>query len=238
MRSERGKNRAGGGSITREKTGTLIKADGREDEQEDDFEDGEDDVGKVREDSQIARGVPSAADRSLPPVGRERPGDGGDGFRINGIAKTDGDEQDSRARTRLKGKAQEQGRPGKTWRNCQIATGMLRYCQQRLPAGREAKVSRFFFPGGGTQSWRIPLRGPRDEYLPARCLGSEDLRQCVGMGNQNALEGIARAKIGITGEGLRTSKSKTKVESKTERTAESTGRSSVCKRRGLPPVGR
>ncbi|RPD76879.1 hypothetical protein L226DRAFT_569119 [Lentinus tigrinus ALCF2SS1-7] len=220
--------------ITRGKTGSLIKAD--DEEQEDDFEDEEDDVGKAREDSQIARGVPGAADRSLPPVGRERSGDGedgfrtrrmrlkskthrklktkddlarlggiiksqqacsgtanrrlppagrssdgGDGFRINGIAKTDGDEQDSRARTRLKGKAQEQGRPGKTWRDFHIATGVLRYCQQRLPAGREAKVGRFSsFPREGRMSWRIPLRGPRDEYLPARCLGSEDLRYRAG----------------------------------------------------------
>ena len=38
-------------------------------------------------------------------------------------------------------------------------------------------------------SWRIPLRGPRDEYLPARSLGFEDLRECVGTGNQNALQG-------------------------------------------------
>ena len=56
------------------------------------------------------------------------------------------------------------------------------------PTGWEVR-SVVSFPREGHSSWRIPLRGPRDEYLSARSLGLEGLRESAGTGNQNALQG-------------------------------------------------
>ena len=65
------------------------------------------------------------------------------------------------------------------------------------PMGWEVR-SVVSFPREGHSSWRIPLRGPRDKYLPARCPRPEGLRQCGGTGNRNALQGtcfLSTAKV-------------------------------------------
>ncbi|RPD76873.1 hypothetical protein L226DRAFT_611290, partial [Lentinus tigrinus ALCF2SS1-7] len=218
--------------ITREKTGMLIKADGREDEREDDFEDGEDDVGKAREDSQIARCVPSAADRSLPPVGRERSGDG------RGRLPDSADEQDSRAREKLKSTQDLE-----KLLNRKRHDPVLPSDASRRPGGQGQCFH--FLPEGGTQSWRIPLRGPRDEYLPTRYPESKDIGQCAGVGNQNALQGLETARTASGSGGQARLKSKTHRKLKTKDDLARPGginrSQQACSgtaNRDFPPVGR
>ncbi|RPD76854.1 hypothetical protein L226DRAFT_569098 [Lentinus tigrinus ALCF2SS1-7] len=135
-------------SVSEESREPLIKADGREDEREDDFEDGEDDVGKERKHSQIARGVPGAADRSLPPVGRERSGEGEDGFRTR--------------RTRLKSKNKDQGRSSRArtaWKDREKFLNRNRHDPvlpsdaSRRPGGEGITRAKIGFTGN---YWRRP----------------------------------------------------------------------------------
>ncbi|RPD60935.1 hypothetical protein L227DRAFT_653173 [Lentinus tigrinus ALCF2SS1-6] len=186
--------------ITREKTGSLIKAD--DEEQEDDFEDGEDDVGKAREDSQIARGVPSAADRSLPPVGRERSGDG------RGRLPDSADEQDSRARERLKSTQDLEKLLNRKRHDPVLPSDASRRPggQGRsflLSRGRDLGPGAYLSAVLGTSTCLRAVWDPRISGS-AQAWETEMRLKCVGTGNQNALEGLARAKIGITGEGRRT----------------------------------